>query len=193
MTLGVWMLILASKDREHITSLNPRTIAKLTGDDPKAVARAWERLAEPDPESKGHESQGRRIVPLGDGRWRVVQGEKYRLKGMRRRPAEEFRRELVAREEDPRAGKDADFLRGAPPANPLVAGRRDALESEILRLVGEVATAEDKDPEEIMRQASHYTGAARSKLNPASMGDDRLLNTVLDLREWRARFPKGKP
>jgi hypothetical protein len=71
------------------------------------------------------------------------------------------------------------------PANPLVAGRRPDLETEALRLVREIATQEKLDPEEVMRQASKYEGSSRSKLNPASMTDDRLLNTVMDLRGWR--------
>jgi hypothetical protein len=73
---------------------------------------------------------------------------------------------------------------GPPPdrSNPLVAGRREELEREALRLASEVARLQDKDPVEVMQTAAHYQGARTSKLNPATMSDDRLANTVLDLR-----------
>lgn len=85
-----------------------------------------------------------------------------------------------------------DRTNGAP-ANPLVGDRRPALESEFLSLVRFVSESEDKDPEEIARQASHYDGASRSKLNPASMSDDRLLNSLMDLREWKAAILAKRP
>jgi uncharacterized protein YdaU (DUF1376 family) len=74
---------------------------------------------------------------------------------------------------------------GGPPSdrvNPLVAGRREELEREALRLASEVGRLQDKDPMEVMQTAAHYQGARTSKLNPATMSDDRLANTVLDLR-----------
>lgn len=76
--------------------------------------------------------------------------------------------------------------------NPLVTGRRVDLEREALQLCSEVARLQDKDPAEVMQTAAHYQGARTSKINPANMSDDRLLNTVLDLRATLAA-EKAKP
>lgn len=80
-------------------------------------------------------------------------------------------------------------------ANPFVAGNREALELESLRLcreIGELRKSrlngapekpdEPIDGAEIFTRAAHYEGALRQKCNPATMGDDRLLLTVQDLR-----------
>lgn len=73
-------------------------------------------------------------------------------------------------------------------ANALV-GDRDERVMEAMRLCAEIAKAENLDPTEVMAKASEYKG--QSKLNPASMTDDRLLHTLLKLRErhGRARDP----
>lgn len=68
------------------------------------------------------------------------------------------------------------------PANPLVAGRRVDLEREFLALVGEIAKLTDRDPLEVAREATGYQGARTTPVNPASMSDDRLANSVMDLR-----------
>ena len=68
------------------------------------------------------------------------------------------------------------------PANPLVSGRRVELERECLALVTEVASMTGEDPVDVIAAASGYKGAATTKLNPATMSDDRLANTVRDLR-----------
>lgn len=81
---------------------------------------------------------------------------------------------------------------GGPPANPLLAGRRPALEQECLALVREVAGLTGEDPVEVIAQASGYKGAATTKLNPATMSDDRLANTVRDLRSDAAELRKRK-
>ena len=69
-----------------------------------------------------------------------------------------------------------------PAANPLIAGRRPDLERECLVLVGRMAELTREDPLDVMARASGYDGAQRTKLNPATMTDDRLANTVRDLR-----------
>jgi hypothetical protein len=69
------------------------------------------------------------------------------------------------------------------PANPLLMpGDRPKLESELLKLVRVEAHATKRDPIEVMAEVSRYEGARTSKLNPATMSDDRLLNSVLDAR-----------
>lgn len=78
----------------------------------------------------------------------------------------------------PQAGRPAG--EGRVPSNPLV--DRRAYEAEFLRLVRELADLTDRDPVEVAREASSYEGARTSPINPASMTDDRLANSVLDLR-----------
>lgn len=70
----------------------------------------------------------------------------------------------------------------ARPTNPLVAGRRTDLERELLRHVGREAELTNRDGAEVMAEVTHYEGAKQHRLNPATMSDDRLLNSVLDAR-----------
>jgi hypothetical protein len=86
----------------------------------------------------------------------------------------------------------APFRQPPGPANPLIAGRRESLERECLTLVGETATLTGEDPVEVIAHASGYQGAATTKLNPASMSDDRLANTVRDLRADLIELRKRK-
>jgi hypothetical protein len=85
--------------------------------------------------------------------------------------------------------------RDGPPANALVKGKRPELEAECLALVRTVAAARKCDPTEVMAECGAWNG--RRQVNPASMSDDRLLNTVLDLRRMAegktARPPPGNP
>lgn len=74
-------------------------------------------------------------------------------------------------------------------ANPFVTGKRDELELEALQLcraIGEEralnGSQETQDGAEIFANAAHYEGAMRQKVNPAGLTDDRLLNTLIDLR-----------
>lgn len=74
------------------------------------------------------------------------------------------------------------------PRNPLLDGKRPALEQEALKLVREIQALTNEDGIEIIREASSYkdqrTGQIRTgATNPATMSDDRLLATVKDLRE----------
>lgn len=80
-------------------------------------------------------------------------------------------------------GSSADGA--GPKPNPFVqAEGRDKWESEAMRLVREIAALTGEDGAEIMARAARYEGAppGRQKVNPAGMGEDRLVNTVLDLR-----------
>lgn len=81
-------------------------------------------------------------------------------------------------------------------SNPFVEGKRADYEREALRLTGEIATLTGEDGAEVFARAAHYEGALRQKVNPAGLSDDRLLNTVLDLRatlkaEQAKRGPKA--
>lgn len=71
---------------------------------------------------------------------------------------------------------------GGPKANPFVTGKRDELELESFSLSREIADLKGEPAEEVFADAAHYVGAERQKVNPANMTDDRLLNTVIDLR-----------
>jgi uncharacterized protein YdaU (DUF1376 family) len=73
-----------------------------------------------------------------------------------------------------------DHARARP--NPLMDGKRTEYEREALALTREIAALTGEDGAEVFARAAHYEGALRQKVNPAAMSDDRLLNTVLDLR-----------
>jgi uncharacterized protein YdaU (DUF1376 family) len=66
-------------------------------------------------------------------------------------------------------------------ANPLLADR-PKLERECLALVRRMSELTGEEPTEVIARASGYEGAKRTKVNPASMSDDRLILTVRDLR-----------
>lgn len=74
-----------------------------------------------------------------------------------------------------------DQSRRSSPSNPLL-GDRPEREREALRLVARLAEINGTDPAEEFADAAHYKGAERRKVNPAAMSDDRLLNTLMDLR-----------
>jgi hypothetical protein len=75
---AVFMAILADKDKDGITTLRPKQIAKNFHHPVKEIEDAWDVLAKPDPESKNDAHEGRRIIPTDDGRWIVVSHDKYR-------------------------------------------------------------------------------------------------------------------
>jgi hypothetical protein len=77
---AVWTAILASKDKDGLTSLNPEILSRLWQVDLADVQKAWDHHAKPDAKSKNKEHDGARIVPTEDGRWKVVSHEKYRSK-----------------------------------------------------------------------------------------------------------------
>jgi uncharacterized protein YdaU (DUF1376 family) len=71
-----------------------------------------------------------------------------------------------------------------PKPNPFVGGDRPKWEDEALSLTRQIAAIRtDMDPVEVFQKASGYEGARTSKINPANLSEDRLVNTVLDLRK----------
>ena len=60
-----------------------------------------------------------------------------------------------------------------------------------------IAKLTAEDPVDLLAGGSHYEGARRTAINPASMTDDRLANTVRDLRrdlaELNRRRDSGAP
>src|SRR5204863_415075 len=62
---------------------------------------------------------------------------------------------------------------------------------EALFALYEAGCSLSADPTEVMGEAGEWNG--RRQLNPASMSNDRLLNTVLDLRRMKAGQPTHAP
>jgi len=168
-------------------------------------ALAW--LAAPDRHSRTKAHDGRRVEELSEGGYRLLNYTRRRDKdhstGRVRRYRERMKRdETVGNGSETATGttnkntntETTDVrmtaIRPPGPANPLVSGRRPELERECLSLVREVAGLTGEDPVEVIAQASGYKGAATTKLNPASMSDDRLANTVRDLRADLAELRK---
>jgi len=140
--------------------------------------------------------------------FRAEQAERGRLGGRPKKASgSESEKPLVVESKSPPAPAPLPAPAPAPapspdarsgsPANPLVAGRRVEMERECLALVAGMASLTGEDPVDVLAGASHYAGAHRTKINPASMTDDRLANTVRDLRrdlaELNRRRDSGAP
>lgn len=116
---AVWCAILASKDQDGVTALNPESLALLMSKpgegrvvSVETIAEAWNVLAAPDPRSRNPEHEGRRIIPTEDGRWLVVSHERYRLKHQKLRRQEQLRDAKARQRERERAAA------GPPPEEP---------------------------------------------------------------------------
>ena len=178
------------------------TAARLANLTEEQAQRALDALSSPDPNSTTPDYEGRRIL-RADGGWLVVNHQKYRdlrtrsqaMKAARQR---RWREGHKASTRDARDARETEVSASASvsvsvpegvqgegrrfPANPLVSGRRPELEAECLALVRRMEALTGEDPVEIIARASDYKGAPTTKLNPASMSDDRLLHTIRDLR-----------
>ena len=75
--VAVWTLILAEKDKYDVTTLNPRTVAKLLRMPLEDAEAAWEVLTSIDLESSNKQENGKRLIPYGEGKWLVVSHAKY--------------------------------------------------------------------------------------------------------------------
>lgn len=195
----VWITMLAMADAGGFVEAAVPGLARRANVPLDACENALERLAAPDTYSKSPAHEGRRIEKADRG-WRILNYATYR----ELRTAEQVatadrvrrfreRRGVTrnvsnARETEASASVSVSVPEGVQgegrraPANPLVAGRRPALEAECLALVRRMEALTGEDPVEIIARASDYTGAPTTKLNPASMSDDRLLHTIRDLR-----------
>lgn len=110
LVLAVWCAVLASKDKDGVTSIKPKTLCALWSRAPDAptldaVVTAWEVLRAADPDSANPEHCGARIVPTDDGRWKVVSHNKYR-----ERYSQEKRRTQLVEAQQRLRGKTADSL-----------------------------------------------------------------------------------
>ena len=88
---AVWTAILASKDKDGLTSLNPEALARMWRIETKIVKKAWKVHTDPDPNSKNKDHQGARLIPTPDGRWFVVGHEQYRDKYREEKRREQLR------------------------------------------------------------------------------------------------------
>ncbi len=215
--LAVWSLILStSANREGITKLTPAAIETLWqgSREPVSVEQiqgAWDFLAAPDPESANREEDGRRIVPTGDGRWRVVSHERYReryaeerrraqWRGAQQRRRVKLPTEPAPQSAEPRVRVVDSNGRPRPAFEPsdwyetqeaweadvraLLSGVRET--AETLRSAG----ASDADAATIMAQASRFRtrdGWSSAKINPRTMTHERLKLTLQDARASLAR------
>lgn len=204
----VWITLLILCDTEGYVGASVPGVASAAGVTVEQAHEALERFQQPDPYSRTKAGEGRRLEPADRG-WRVLNFLDHidRLSAEKRKARERVRR---WRERNPpkrdvtletpgnvtvRTGtseqgignRDTSSLRSSverptvAPRNPLVRDR-PKLEVELLRLVGREAEITDRDGAEIMAEVTGYEGAKRTKLNPATMTDDRLLNSVLDAR-----------
>lgn len=224
----VWitMLLLADSDG-RVWGAVPG-IARQAGVSLKAAREAIAVLEQSDPDSRSDEDEGRRIRAIPGGwqiinsrKYREMQADGSR-KDLSQVRAAAGRRGARARWGNSKMANDGNPSQTMPEAeeesekennetasararerptgdgprkNPLVADRV-ALETECLRLVREEAVATDRDPTEVMAERSKWRDTR--KVNPAAMSEDRLLNTVLDLRKAKAdretaARPAGRP
>ena len=194
----VWITMLALADRHgHVLASMPG-LADASRVTLEQCEDALARLSAPDKHSRTKEHEGRRIE-VTDGGWALLNYVKYRnLRDDENRRQQV--REAVSRhrakvitvshgkprkaqaeaEAEAEAEERMTERRAPGPANPLI--KRVPLERECLALVREVSELTGDDPVEVIAQASGYKGAATTKINPMTMSDDRLANTVRDLR-----------
>jgi len=202
----VWLTLLILCDTEGYVGAAVPGIARAAG---VTLAQAREAIAlfmEPDPDSRTRAHEGRRLETAERG-FRILNFREHldRLSAERRKTRDRVRK-FRARKRESADGnvtvptgnreqgignRDKTEERKAPgPANPLI--KRVPLERECLALVREVSELTGDDPVEVIAQASGYKGAATTKINPMTMSDDRLANTVRDLRADVADLRKKK-
>jgi hypothetical protein len=206
---GIWAYLLAAAGSSGSVTATVPAMAGVFRTTEDRIMAILTVLEQPDPWSRTPDNDGRRIRIERDPEWQIVllNHSKYRSKDhtaadrQRRHRRKPVTRDVTVsrvtgrdRRDVTQAEAEADtdrrktdsqqptFYRPPGPANPLISGRRVELERECLNLVTEVASVTGEDPVEVIAHASGYKGAATTKLNPATMSDDRLANTVRDLR-----------
>jgi len=201
----VWITLLAATGYDGIARVTVPGLSRLANIPIDQTRAALAVLAAPDGDSRTVEHEGRRIREERDEKGNLL--GYYVFNYLKHRAvdataAERKRRERarVTRDGHARQKTEDRVQKNEPPAihpsvvggegaggggprpNPLVSGRRVDLERELFRLVGREAELTDRDGAEVMAEVTTYEGAKRSKLNAATMTDDRLLNSVLDAR-----------
>jgi hypothetical protein len=192
----VWLTLLILCDTEGYVGAAIPGIAHAAGVSLDQAREALALFMEPDPDSRTQKDEGRRLE-VADRGFKILNFVEHldRLSADRKRTRDRVRKfrerkrqmadgnvtVLPGNREQGIGTRDKTEERRAPgPANPLI--DRVSLERECLSLVREVSALTGDDPVEVIAQASGYKGAATTKLNPMTMSDDRLANTVRDLR-----------
>lgn len=192
----VWLTLLILCDTEGYVGAAIPGIARAAGVSVDQTRDALRLFMLPDPDSRTQANQGRRLEPAERG-FRILNFREHldRLSADRKKARDRVRKfrerkrqmadgnvtVLPGNREQGTGTRERTEDRRAPgPANPLI--QRVPLERECLALVREVAELTGDDPVEVIAQASGYKGAATTKINPMTMSDDRLANTVRDLR-----------
>jgi hypothetical protein len=192
----VWLTLLILCDTEGYVGAAVPGIAHAAGVSLDQAREALALFMEPDPDSRTRKDEGRRLEVAERG-FRILNFVEHldRLSADRKRTRDRVRKfrerkrqmadgnvTVLPGNRDKGIGnrEKTDERRAPGPANPLI--DRVPLERECLALVREVSALTGDDPVEIIATASGYKGAATTKLNPMTMSDDRLANTVRDLR-----------
>jgi hypothetical protein len=212
----VWIYILVQADpRTGALHETGPSVSLRCGLPPEVAQEALDWLCSPDPHSRTAAHEGRRLERI-EGGYRVLnylirRDKDYstaRVKSWRerkrtatavKRPATVKREETLPETTDTDTDKYVSGRHAArareddgPRSNPLVAPRRIDLERECLALVREIAQLAGEDPVDVIARGAHYKGAATTKLNPCTMSDDRLANTVRDLRSDAAKLRRER-
>lgn len=79
---AVWGYVISKAVPDKVVGaqveLNPDLLAAIIGTDRGEIAKAVEFLCSPDSKSRSKESEGRRLIRLGEFDYQVVNGRKYR-------------------------------------------------------------------------------------------------------------------
>jgi hypothetical protein len=123
--VSAFVLILASRDRFGETSLQPATVASLLRIADDEADEAFRVLSSPDPLSRNRDSEGRRIIPIEDGRWRIVSSEKYQYRASKAAATERQRRHREKARQDPtiEARRELQVGPSVSPGLPAPSGR----------------------------------------------------------------------
>ena len=124
-TCKIWMTFLCLKDKNGIVSKNITGISRIAKISLEKCEEAVRKFESPDPRSSSQEHEGRRILPLPGGGWKVVNHEKYQAYGWSDdKKAYESKRKAEWRQ---RKSREAFEAESAPlPAKgpvPIVGGR----------------------------------------------------------------------
>lgn len=209
----VWLTLLILCDTDGYVGAALPGIAHAAGVTREECEEALAILQQPDPDSRTQSHDGRRLERVERGWLVLNFREHLdRLSRERAKSRDRVRKHRARRNAGnaPKADMSTDVTTGnreqgkgtreqtstdsinqpraregyTPKANPFIAqGERPKWETEALTLTGEIARLMDMDGAEVFQKASGYSGARTSKINPANLTEDRLVNTVLDLRK----------
>jgi hypothetical protein len=211
-TLRVWVFLMAEADARGWVTHTVPSIAGACRYDVETTDAILQKLASPDKYSRTPDQDGRRITIVREPEFAVflVNHAKYRAKAhtdaeraaayrARNAPSRPVTKRDDDRDERHAASRKTEDRRQktnvngsiqtraredqGPKANPFIGpGDRPRWETEALQLTAQIAELKSMDGAEVFRQAAGYQGARRAGCNPANLTDDRLVNTVLDLR-----------